>query len=358
MWDIAIFGAGPAGSVAAHVLRRAGRRVLLVDPLREQKIKIGEALPGAALRILRALRLPTPDQSGRHNPIGGTLSCWGSEELIATDFLHDPDGPGWRLDRLQFDISLREAALGVGTTFERTRLAHIQRNQSTWRITLGNGKAIEALWVIDATGRNASVARQLGGYCITDSRLTALYSVGRPLENHTFNRTVTEAVPSGWWYGGILPSGAAILGFHFLPKCKNDLRPGAELWRNSLSQTLYIKALFPNMAFELQLIARDASAGCLNSPTGDGWIACGDAAICFDPISGQGILSAIHGGMSAGMAVQEALNGNASALGQYKVRLEAVQRTYRSRRQDAYASQYRWRNEEFWVRMRSTTLTN
>src|SRR5436309_8587292 len=40
--DVLIVGAGPAGSVAAYVLARAGRRVLLVDTPRHEGRKLGE----------------------------------------------------------------------------------------------------------------------------------------------------------------------------------------------------------------------------------------------------------------------------------------------------------------------------
>lgn len=353
MFDVAIFGAGPAGSVAAHVLAREGRRVVLVDPLGEA-FKIGEMLPGAALRILRVLGLPTPEQSGLHTPIGGKLSCWGSEELIATDFFRDPDGPAWRLNRLHFDASLREAAICSGATFKEARLAEIQRSGNSWRLALTNGEIIESVWVIDATGKNAFVARRLGGHCLRDSRLIALYSVGQPSQKLMLNRTVIEATPNGWWYAGMLPSGTAMAGFHFLPKAANGLRPNAELWEHALNQTRYIKDIFRDVAFGFPIMVRDASGGCLSFPKADGWLACGDAAICFDPVSGQGVLSAIYGGMSGARAVHKALDGDTAGLNDYQGQLQVIRRTYQSRWKNVYTSQSRWPNEKFWIRMRST----
>jgi len=354
MWDIVIFGAGAAGSVAAHVLARQGRNILFVDPLVEQSIKVGEALSGAALRTLRALRLPTPDQSGPHTPIGGNLSCWGSEELIATDFFHDLDGPGWRLDRICFDSALREAATASGAIFKRSRLAEIQRVRSSWRITLADREVILAAWVIDATGRNASLARCLGAWCIRDNRLIALYSIGQPSKKLSLNRTVIEAAPNGWWYAGLLPSGAAIVGLHFVPKSLKGV-PYREFWSKAFEKTCYIKKIFQDVVFGPPLIARDASGGCLNSPNGDGWLACGDAALCFDPLSGQGILSAIYGGMTAGMTVHRMLSGDASAQSEYKLRLATIRRIYQSRCKSMYEGENRWPDSYFWLQMRQRT---
>src|SRR5690242_13577772 len=58
MYDAVIAGAGPAGSVAATVLARAGARVLLVDRARFPRHKLcGDTLNPGALAILRRLKL-------------------------------------------------------------------------------------------------------------------------------------------------------------------------------------------------------------------------------------------------------------------------------------------------------------
>ena len=107
MWDAIVAGTGPAGAVAALVLARHGHRVLLADKIEPSAFKVGEALPGAAARLLRALDLPPLELDSHHCSIGGNFTSWNSETLIATDFINDPDGPGWRLNRVHFDGALR-----------------------------------------------------------------------------------------------------------------------------------------------------------------------------------------------------------------------------------------------------------
>ena len=132
IWDAVIAGAGPAGAVAAHVLARHGRKVLLVDTAPKHAIKVGEALPAAALRLLRALGIRITCDSTAYVPIGGNLFCWDSEELSGTDFFRDPDGPGWRLERLRFDFELREAAKSSGATFEHVRVINASQEGVVW----------------------------------------------------------------------------------------------------------------------------------------------------------------------------------------------------------------------------------
>ena len=57
-YDVVIAGAGPAGSVAATVLARAGARVALIDRARFPRHKLcGDTLNPGVLGILRRLKL-------------------------------------------------------------------------------------------------------------------------------------------------------------------------------------------------------------------------------------------------------------------------------------------------------------
>ncbi|HEY2393098.1 MAG TPA: NAD(P)/FAD-dependent oxidoreductase [Candidatus Angelobacter sp.] len=349
MWDVLVAGAGPAGSVAAHILACKGRQVLLVDDVPRPAIKVGETLPGAALRLLRTLNLPVPDDRGPHIQIGGNLSSWGSEELIATDFFRDPDGPGWRLDRLQFDAALRESAICSGATFKKGRVLQTEREGETWKVKFDDGEITTARWLIDATGRSASLARKLGARRLRDTPLTALYGIGFPQPECRLNRTIVEAVPAGWWYGGMLPSGSLIIGFHLLPQDAKQLSASPQEWTKAMRNTRYISAAFHNVTFKSPLHAIDASSSYLNHFSGEGWLACGDAAMSFDPISSQGIMSALHTGMTAAAAVHAALAGDAIALNSYTNRLEEIRRTYSLRCRTIYQSETRWLNNSFWL---------
>jgi flavin-dependent dehydrogenase len=94
--------------------------------------------------------------------------------------------------------------------------------------------------------------------------------------------------------------------------------------------------------------ALEACGSWLDRPSGDRWIACGDAALAFDPISGQGIFSALYGGMTAGRAVDEALDGGRARLDAYSKRLQDIRRHYVLRCSATYRSEQRWPGERFW----------
>ena len=356
MWDAIVAGAGPAGAVAALMLARRGRRVLLADRIDPSAHKIGEALPGAAVRLLRSLDLPAPAAGGPHTPIGGNLAAWNSAALVATDFIRDPYGPGWRLDRARFDADLRAAAAGAGVTSRGAHVRDLGRQDAGWRIGFDDGSVEHARWIVDATGRRSALARKLGVRRQRGARLVALYALGRAALDFQLNRTMLEAAPDGWWYAARLPSGAAVAGFHTHAREAARLNADPDAWKHALGRTRHIGFALGCAQFEQPLRAMEACGARLAQFGGDGWIACGDAALSFDPISGQGIFSALHSGMAAGSAVADALEHNGASLDGYANRMETVWGIYAARSRAIYGSERRWATEPFWVRARSLTL--
>jgi flavin-dependent dehydrogenase len=348
MWDALVAGAGPAGSVAAYVLARRGHRVMLADAPETHDHKVGEALAGAAVRLLRSIGLPVPDKDGPHAPIGGNLSCWSTDQLIATDFMRDPDGSGWRLDRLRFDADLRAAATRAGTAYRAARARDLQRQGAGWRIRFDDSGSDTAQWVVDATGRRTSLARRIGAKRMRDARLIALYAIGKSVDAFRLNRTMIEAVPRGWWYAARLPSGVPIAGFHTDPRHAAQLACDPDAWRYALAETRHVGPILANAEFDRLLDPLEACGAQLDRFVGDGWIACGDAALSFDPISGQGILSALHTGLAAGRFVGDALAGRNAAPDAYATRLARIRQIYLARSCQAYRSESRWHSEPFW----------
>lgn len=346
MWDAVIAGAGPAGAVAACVLARSGRRVLLADATPPGAFKVGEALPGAATRLLSSLDLPVL-QSGPHAAIGGNLCSWGSSQLIADDFMRHPDGAAWRLDRSRFDADLLAEAIRSGADHCATGVKTVQRRDDNWIVQLENGTVTAARWIVDASGRRAAIARRLGAKRRRDASLIALYRVGTPAAGFELNRTVIEAAPHGWWYAARLPSGAPIAGFHTRSRHARTIVSGAD-WRAALDRTAHVARLLKGAMFDRPLVVLEACGAQLDRFGGEGWVACGDAAMSFDPISGQGIFSALYGGMEAARVADAGLRGRSAALGAYATRLASIRRLYLARCAGVYRNEGRWAGEPFW----------
>jgi flavin-dependent dehydrogenase len=85
-------------------------------------------------------------------------------------------------------------------------------------------------------------------------------------------------------------------------------------------------------------------------PAGDGWVAAGDAAVSFDPLSSQGLLNALYTGLASAEAADRALSGDGSSLSAYASRLAEIDAVYRRNLAAWYGLERRWPDHEFWRR--------
>ena len=207
-------------------------------------------------------------------PCFGIRRTWGRGEEDREDFIGKPGGRGAVVDRHRFDAALRTLARKAGARLHRGRIngVAVGDGRVTLRIAGDARKSIEASTVVDATGRIAAVSRRL--------------RVGRMvLERRIASRL--EAPPStarGWlevrgagglWSYALDGPGDRREKWQISPTHAADRRPGT---------------------------SHDATTSLLEKAGGDSWIAVGDAAAAFDPLTSQGLFTALSAAtVAAGM---------------------------------------------------------
>jgi len=351
-----VAGGGPAGSAAALALARLGRRVLLVDAAPSAPA-VGEALPPVGRALLGELGLLDRFLRQGHAMSHGNASAWGGGELRSNDFMFGLHGHGWHLDRARFDAGLRDAAREAGAeVVSPARVASMARTGDGWRVRVGSSAAsvheVTCDWVVDATGRSAAVARRHGGARVRHDRLVAFHARFRPLPGADEDgRTLVEAVPDGWWYAARLPSGERVAAYLTDARAAGRgplLEPAA--FEAALARTTHVRAALAGYALASRPRGADAGSARLDSAAGDGWVAAGDAAVSFDPLSSHGILTALHTGSLAGTAIHAHLGGDTGAIADYARHVDAVYASYFRHLQRYYATEPRWSDRPFWAR--------
>ena len=92
----------------------------------------------------------------------------------------------------------------------------------------------------------------------------------------------------------------------------------------------------------------DACWNCDDDP--DGWLAVGDAALSFDPLSSQGLFNALFTGLAAAEAADSFLSGNSDSFAQYHQTTQAIFHAYRTKLAATYNAEKRWPAAPFWRR--------
>lgn len=378
VWDVVIIGAGPAGSATAITLARFGRRVLLVDGQTAPRAKLGESLPPVCVGLVRHF---LGSDSVEQNPCGlfrtaGNVSVWASPQPEITDFFFTQTGFGLCVDRVAFDEALRSQAVAAGVTLLRG--VHFESCcrvvdgpahwQLSWRAS-DDTQTHRARYLVDGSGRPAVVARALGIHAVDTADNLFAYAQWFATDDQDDDRyTRIEAGPHGWWYSNRLPGaeGATtrrLVVFHSdkdLPEARGAARQDGFL--HLLENAGHIGSLLRTRGYRPCGSIRGAAANShrLHAFCGDAWMAVGDAAQAYDPLSSQGIDKALRTGSHAGHMIHYALADNpqnAAELGigntfirQYAEQQQNLWQTYVERRNFYYRAQPRWADSPFWQR--------
>jgi flavin-dependent dehydrogenase len=334
--------------------------VILVERQASALQRIGEALPPAARRLLADLGLLDEFLAEGHTPCYGNRAVWGADIPVVTDFIHDPDGHGWHLDRARFDGWLRRVAVARGARLlAPARLNAIRRGDGCWNVQLATDRGLadlSAAFAIDAGGRAAPLARRLGAKRLPTDRLVCGWVHGRARSiGHGVGVTTVAAISDGWWYTAALPGERRVLAFLTdadLPASR-VAHQGIRLAEHAAGADEIGMVLAEGKFTPEQGGFTAAHSSTLDPCIGDGWIAAGDASMTFDPLSSQGLLHALFTGLAAAEASNRYLSGDTSALIGYQRLMRGIQHVYRRRLAFSYSSEARWPTAPFWRRRRS-----
>jgi 2-octaprenyl-6-methoxyphenol hydroxylase len=163
-FEAVVVGGGPAGLAAALALAGAGRATALIDAAAEALPPAGRttAVMTPQAQFLRTLGA-WPDVA-EEAPLRGLRIVNrgdGEEEVLFLADELDLDAFAWNVPNAALVEALRAAAADRVTTLP-ARLAQVDRRRGNWRLTLDDGRKLDATLLVGADGRDSRVRDALG----------------------------------------------------------------------------------------------------------------------------------------------------------------------------------------------------
>jgi 2-polyprenyl-6-methoxyphenol hydroxylase-like FAD-dependent oxidoreductase len=360
-FDVLIAGAGPAGCATALSLANfaPNLRVGLVDGSVAGHARIGEAVPPPIRPVLVHLGVWDAFIAAGHCPSYRTVAAWGDSRLASNEFVFHAQQAGWRLDRAVFDAMLVQAAASRSAVHLRSKVVALAHREAGWRVSLSDGTAYTARFVVDATGRAAAVARRCNFWALNLDALVGccLHAASR---SDGTEGLMIETFAEGWWYTAAVPRGGRVIA------CMTDadrVRPlglfcGEGLER-LLAETKHVQHVVDISRPIDRPTIYPAGSRRLQGKTTLPLLCVGDAAMCYDPVSGQGIIKALRSGIFAAYAIGDFLrNGDVRGLWRYRLMLNREFVAYQEALRGYYTQERRWPNRTFWRRRTATAATS
>ncbi|MGD1048784.1 MAG: NAD(P)/FAD-dependent oxidoreductase [Candidatus Krumholzibacteriaceae bacterium] len=319
-YDVAVIGAGPAGSRTAAQLARAGFGVLLLEkrPRIGWPVRCAEAV-GPREVVERYVAL---DPSLVSSEINGVVVVSPDGRRLSRTM----PGIGFTVDRELFDLRLAEAAAAAGAELRTSHQATALLREESGRIcglrakNLSSGAAydVRAAVVVGADGVESLSPRWAG--LKTSYRPEEIFSCAEELiEGIDVGDLAIEFhlglrfAPGG--YAWVFPKGPARAN---VGVGINPLRAGGRTAVEYLNG--FIAHRCPSGKRTRLVVGGCVVARGLRALAVDGFVAVGEAANQNNPFSGGGIINALEGADMAASVIIAALGGgsaSAKALGVY-----------------------------------------
>jgi flavin-dependent dehydrogenase len=335
-YDVAIIGGGPAGSTAATLLSKAGRRVIVLEREKFPRFHIGESLLPFSMQTFTRLGLQEKLRAQFVEKFGGEIAEAGGEKAAKFYF---KDGFASRTDRSyqvtrsKFDKMLLDHAGESGAEIcEETSVDDVRFDDAGVTLFLGRDmlspvpgrgpsrieikprpSAIRAKYLIDASGRNSVIGNKFKlKKSYQHLQKLSLFAHYQGLEREAgIDGTLTRMVRTldSWFWVIPLENDRTSIGI---------VLEAADFKKSGLSAEQFFEhaiaeqPLVRNRIGDGRRVSQVYTAADFSYRSaklaGDRWLLAGDAAGFIDPVFSSGVFLAVLAGEQAADVLHEVLD--------------------------------------------------
>jgi 2-polyprenyl-6-methoxyphenol hydroxylase-like FAD-dependent oxidoreductase len=353
--EVIIIGNGIAGVTLAVLLKHKGISFALLHRKGEKKpFALGETLPPSAMPLLYQLNLLATFEEHAYRKTYGYHSMWGNSRVTDINFFHhNPYKHGLKINKHQTLDALRDLIREEMVSYEKGFDIIHEEHGNTVVLAKNKGvKIVQGKILVDATGRNRAVLQKLNIQSNAFDDLVAvschLPKIKHPKLTH---EVYVESFKQGWGIVSALNDTENICtiythkGHEVLAQLKDT-----STWKSVLSETSYFKDFLveeKNVSFK----GGNANSSVATQIAGSNWLALGDAAMSFDPLSSHGITNAMYTAARASEVIEKKLTvADVEVFPAYDKAMHTIFQQYLQSKNTLYQQELRWKEASFWKR--------
>src|SRR6184192_248746 len=320
MYDVAIIGGGPAGSTAAALLARAGRRVVVFEREKFPRFHIGESLLPFSMKAFTRLGLHEKFlRAGFLKKFGGEIFAACSDQgtkFYFKDGFRSQTDHAYQVTRGDFDKVLLDHAAECGAEVcEQISVDRVQFSKDNVELAVksnGSSQSIRARYVIDASGRASVLGRQFKIKKTYDhlQKLSIFAHYDGVWRAEGIDGTLTLLVRGidRWFWLIPLTTERTSIGVVLDSDTFKKSKLSAE---DFLEQSLAEQPIIAKRMTSAQHVSEVYTAADFSYRStrlhGERWLLAGDAAGFIDPIFSSGVFLAVFSGERCADVLNEVL---------------------------------------------------
>jgi flavin-dependent dehydrogenase len=320
--DVLVIGAGPAGTVAASIVNKAGFKVRIVEKMKFPRFVIGESLLPRCMEALEEAGFLDAVKEKKFQEKGGAKFVKNGKTCdyqFADQFTKGWKWT-WQVTRADFDKTLADTVekMGVPIDYESTVTAiEFQGSDSLTTIVdkNGNKSQIKARFIIDGSGYGRVIPKLFNmdkpsNLPPRKALFTHTVDLRRELSDEPNRITIVVHQHAVWIWIIPFATGVTSLGFvgdpSFFAKYPGNRE---EQLRTLIAEEPYLKERFKDIEFLFEPRVLESWSSTTDRFYGDGFVLTGNVTEFLDPVFSSGVTLATVSSQIAGKLVVEKLNG-------------------------------------------------